>query len=52
MRERLRLVGGTIAIVARPSAGTRIDVYVPLARLGGVPTVPAEESPHAPAPPL
>jgi signal transduction histidine kinase len=52
MRERLRLVGGTIAIDARPSAGTRIDVYVPVARPGGVPTVPAEESPPAPAPPL
>ncbi len=30
MRERLRLVGGTIAIDSRPGAGTRIDVRVPL----------------------
>ncbi len=30
MRERLRLVGGTIAIDSRPGAGTRIDVHVPL----------------------
>jgi signal transduction histidine kinase len=30
MRERLRLVGGAMAIDSRPSAGTRIDVYVPL----------------------
>jgi signal transduction histidine kinase len=52
MRERLRVVGGTIAIDARPSSGTRIDVYVPLARSGGLPTISAEESPYAPAPPL
>jgi signal transduction histidine kinase len=30
MRERLRLVGGTIAIDSRPLDGTRIDVRVPL----------------------
>ena len=30
MRERLRLVGGTIAIDSRPGAGTRIEVRVPL----------------------
>jgi signal transduction histidine kinase len=30
MRERLHLVGGTIAIDSRPAAGTRIDVHVPL----------------------
>jgi hypothetical protein len=30
MRERLRLVGGTIFIDSRPSAGTRIDVRVRL----------------------
>ena len=30
MRERLRLVGGTIAIDSRLGAGTRIDVRVPL----------------------
>jgi PAS domain S-box-containing protein len=29
MRERLHLVGGTIAIDSRPSGGTRIDVRVP-----------------------
>lgn len=30
MRERLHLVGGTMVIDSRPSAGTRIDVRVPL----------------------
>jgi signal transduction histidine kinase len=30
MRERLRLVGGALAIDSRPSGGTRIDVQVPL----------------------
>jgi signal transduction histidine kinase len=30
MRERLRLVGGAIVIDSRPSAGTRLDVHVPL----------------------
>jgi PAS domain S-box-containing protein len=30
MRERLRLVGGAIVIDSRPSAGTRLDVRVPL----------------------
>jgi PAS domain S-box-containing protein len=39
MRERLRLVGGTIAIDSRPGAGTRIDVRVPLGGAG-----PAEEA--------
>jgi signal transduction histidine kinase len=34
MRERLRLVGGTIVIDSRPSAGTRIDVHVPLCAAG------------------
>ncbi|MFL6275738.1 MAG: PAS domain-containing protein [Blastocatellia bacterium] len=32
MRERLRLVGGTISIDSRISQGTRIDVRVPLKR--------------------
>ena len=30
MRERLRLVGGEIAIRSQPSKGTEIDVLVPL----------------------
>ena len=34
MRERLRLVGGEIAIDSRPSGGTRIDVHVPLSATG------------------
>jgi signal transduction histidine kinase len=34
MRERLRLVGGTIAIESRPLDGTRIDVHVPLGAAG------------------
>jgi signal transduction histidine kinase len=34
MRERLRLVGGTIAIDSRPLDGTRIDVRVPLGAVG------------------
>jgi len=40
MRERVLLVGGTIAIDSRPSAGTRIDVHVPLPPLGEKPDVP------------
>jgi signal transduction histidine kinase len=47
MRERSRLVGGAITIDSRPSAGTRIDVHVPLCRPGQEPMVPPEESPHA-----
>jgi signal transduction histidine kinase len=31
MRERLRLVGGTIRVDSVPSRGTRIDVWVPRA---------------------
>jgi signal transduction histidine kinase len=34
MRERLRLIGGTITIKSRPSHGTRIDATVPLERTG------------------
>ncbi len=34
MRERVRLVGGEIAIDSRPSGGTRIDVRVPLGPSG------------------
>jgi PAS domain S-box-containing protein len=30
MRERLSLIGGTIAIDSRPSGGTRIDVRIPV----------------------
>jgi signal transduction histidine kinase len=30
MRERLRIVGGTISIQSQPSRGTRIDVTIPL----------------------
>jgi signal transduction histidine kinase len=52
MRERLRLVGGAIAIDSRPSAGTRIDVHVPLPSPGPEPTVQPEESPGSPALPI
>ena len=38
MRERLYLVGGTMAIDTRPSAGTRIDVRVPLSAAGQGPS--------------
>ena len=38
MRERLRLVGGSISIRSKPSSGTRIDVTVPLAARGRKPT--------------
>jgi signal transduction histidine kinase len=34
MRERLHLVGGAIAVEARPSGGTQIDVCVPLGATG------------------
>jgi PAS domain S-box-containing protein len=34
MRERLRLVGGEMAIDSRPSAGTRIEVRVPVDAAG------------------
>jgi PAS domain S-box-containing protein len=34
MRERLRLIGGTISIESRPSHGTRIEATVPLERTG------------------
>jgi PAS domain S-box-containing protein len=34
MRERLRLVGGTMAIDSRPAGGTRIEVRVPLGTSG------------------
>jgi signal transduction histidine kinase len=30
MRERIRLVNGTISIDSKPTRGTRIDVHVPL----------------------
>jgi PAS domain S-box-containing protein len=30
MRERLRLVGGAVAVESTPSQGTRLDVHVPL----------------------
>jgi PAS domain S-box-containing protein len=36
MRERLRLVGGTISIESRPSKGTRIVARIPLERSNGV----------------
>jgi signal transduction histidine kinase len=32
MRERLRLVGGDISMVSRPTQGTRIEARVPLGR--------------------
>jgi signal transduction histidine kinase len=47
MRERLHLVGGTIAIDSRPSAGTRIEVHVPSGRSDRAPMVTPEESPHS-----
>ena len=34
MRERLRLVGGTISIESHPSQGTQIDARIPLERTG------------------
>ena len=34
MRERLRLVGGAIAIDSHPGAGTRVEVRVPLGGAG------------------
>jgi PAS domain S-box-containing protein len=33
MKERVRLVGGTISIQSQPSKGTRIDVQVPISSL-------------------
>jgi PAS domain S-box-containing protein len=42
MRERLRLVGGTIAIDSQPGAGTRVSVRVPVGGGG-----PAEGKPPA-----
>jgi signal transduction histidine kinase len=49
MRERLRLVGGTIVIDSRPSAGTRIDVRVPLGADGGPNGVTDESGQAAPS---
>ncbi|HEX5271566.1 MAG TPA: PAS domain-containing sensor histidine kinase [Gemmataceae bacterium] len=46
MRERLRLVGGSITIDSRPAAGTRIMVHVPM-----LPGPPAPEKALQPAPP-
>jgi PAS domain S-box-containing protein len=48
MRERLRLVGGTIVIDSGPSAGTRIDVHVPLGPAGRGPNGPPPESVRVP----
>jgi PAS domain S-box-containing protein len=42
MRERLQLVGGTLTIDSRPSAGTRVDVRIPLS------TAPAEAAGRVP----
>src|SRR5262249_32846436 len=50
MRERLRLVGGAIAIDSRPSAGTRIDVHVPLGATFRGPHAAPEKMLQAPAP--
>jgi signal transduction histidine kinase len=55
MRERLHLVGGVIAVESGPSAGTRIDVRVPLgtaapeadARRSGSAGLPSAEYPPA-----
>ena len=52
MRERLRLVGGAIAIDSRRSAGTRIDVHVPLPAAGEEPIVSPEEARHSRASPI
>jgi PAS domain S-box-containing protein len=49
MRERLRLVGGAITIDSRPSAGTRIDVHVPLPPPGQEPDLQPEEAPRSQA---
>jgi signal transduction histidine kinase len=38
MRERLRLVGGTLDLQSRPGHGTRLDVRVPLPADGPAPT--------------
>jgi signal transduction histidine kinase len=48
MRERLRLVGGRIVIDSRPSAGTRIDVHVPLGPAGREPDGLPEKAGRAP----
>ena len=34
MRERLRLVQGTLSIRTRPGGGTTIDAFIPIAREG------------------
>jgi signal transduction histidine kinase len=49
MRERLRLVGGTIVIDSRPSAGTRINVRAPAGANGdGLNSSPGQVlQPHA-----
>jgi PAS domain S-box-containing protein len=51
MRERLRLVGGAIIIDSRPSAGTRIDVRVPLCATGQGPNA-RPENPGQAEPPV
>lgn len=48
MRERLLLVGGAIAIDTRPSAGTRIDVHVPVPPPGEKPNDRLELTPRSP----
>jgi len=50
MRERLRLVGGAIVIDSRPSAGTRIDVHVPLCATVQGPNARPEKNLPAQAP--
>jgi len=37
MTERVRSAGGTIELISRPGAGSRIEVVVPFARPGPVP---------------
>jgi signal transduction histidine kinase len=49
MRERLRLVGGAIIIDSRPSAGTRIDVHVPLSATDQESDAPPEKTLQAQA---
>src|SRR5262249_7963875 len=49
MRERLRLIDGTISIDSRIGAGTSINVMVPLSRIPAVHEVSRSERPQAKA---
>jgi len=37
MRERVRLVNGSLTIDSPPPAGTRLDVRIPLSLLASIP---------------